>query len=176
MQQSESSLQPLGRVIGTHGLRGDLKIRSHPEDQSALLSASRLCLRPSTGETVCLEVRQSIPGKGCSVFRLHGLDQIGPAESLIGAEVLVDPKQLQREANQLFWFELEGLEVVDRGRGSIGRLEGMFRTAAHAIYVVQGPFGEVLIPVVDEFVSEVNLERRELLVDVPDGLFAEQQR
>ena len=31
-------LNPLGKIIDTHGLRGELKVRTHPEDRDALLA------------------------------------------------------------------------------------------------------------------------------------------
>jgi 16S rRNA processing protein RimM len=72
--------------------------------------------------------------------------------------------------DEFYWFEIEGLTVVDRTRGEIGILEDMFSTAAHDIYVVRGRLGEILIPAVDEFVLGVDQEERRMTVDLPEGL------
>ncbi|PNU18549.1 16S rRNA processing protein RimM [Geothermobacter hydrogeniphilus] len=171
MQPLETALRPLGRVIGTHGLRGDLKIKGHPGNQAALLAAPRIYLRQNNAGSDCLTVRRIVPGRGWLRVSLREIDRIERAEPLVGAEVLVDPASLQREDGDLFWFELEGLDVIDAGRGPIGRLEEMFETGAHAVYVVRGRYGEVLIPAVPEFIGAVDLERGTLQVDVPEGLF-----
>lgn len=171
MQQSGKQLILLGQVIGTHGLRGDLKIRSHPENQAALLAVSGLYLRQGVGEVERLTPVQSFVGKGNLVVRFSGYGHGGSVEHLIGSDVLIDPAELAREEDEVYWFELEGLEVIDRERGSIGRLVDMFRTAAHGIYVVQGAYGEVLIPVIPQFVSGLDEGSGSLLVDVPEGLF-----
>ncbi len=51
----------------------------------------------------------------------------------------------------------------------------MFTTAAHDVYVVKGGYGEVLIPAVGQFIEEINLEERRMLVDLPDGLIPQEQ-
>ena len=49
----------------------------------------------------------------------------------------------------------------------------MFTTAAHDVYEVHGSFGEVLIPVVDAFVLEVDHAGKRIQVDLPEGLIPE---
>lgn len=169
-----SGLHPLAVVVGTHGLRGDLKIKSHLGDQAALQAASCCCLRRQQTVSDCLRIRRTVPAKGWLQISLDGVDRVEQAEALIGAEVLIDPAALRRTDGELFWFELKGLRVVDAARGPIGQLADMFETAAHAIYVVEGPYGEILIPVIPAFVGAADLEQGQLAVDVPDGLFPDQ--
>lgn len=171
MQPAGNQLILLGQVVGTHGLRGDLKIRSHPENQAALLAAPCLYLRRGEGEVARLTPLQSFVGKGSLIVRFSGSDHKDSVARLVGADVLIDPDELERQDDEVFWFELEGVEVIDRERGSIGHLVEMFRTAAHGIYVVQGEYGEVLIPVVPQFVEGLDAGSGSLLVDVPEGLF-----
>ena len=93
---------------------------------------------------------------------------------MVGCEVLMPYAELPAaESDEDYWFDLEGLTVIDRRRGEIGRLNDLFATAAHDIYVVTGPFGEVLIPAVKKFVIEIDQQKKTMLVDLPDGLVAE---
>lgn len=168
-----AELKPLGHIVATHGLRGELKVRTHPEDRDALLAASRIFLRAKAGqprEQLLIGVRRN---KGYLVVQLQGFDHISQAETLVGQQILVRSDDLRREPGQLFWFELAGLRVIDRQRGDIGVLEDMFVTAAHGIYVIQGSYGEVLLPSIEPFVLGVDREAGILQVDVPDGLFPE---
>jgi len=171
MPEQVKGLYPLGRVIGIHGLRGDLKVRTHPADQAALLAARQVFLRQEAPIAYPLEFSRE--HKGNVLLHLEGIDSAAAAEALVGQELLVDPAGLKRSAGQLYWFEIAGAEVVDRDRGAIGSLEGMFITAAHGIYVVEGRFGEVMIPAVAPFVLGYDPARRILSVDVPEGLYPE---
>jgi len=49
----------------------------------------------------------------------------------------------------------------------------MFTTAAHDIYVIVGSYGEVLVPAVSVFLVEVDLQKRCVLFDLPEGLIQE---
>jgi len=164
MNKPGKTLCPLGSVIGIHGLRGDLKVRTHPADQAALLVARQVFIGDPP---VVYQPAFSKIHKGNVLLHLVGVDSAAAAEALVGQDLLIEPAKLKRPAGQLFWFEVAGAEVIDRERGDIGSLDGMFSTAAHGIYVVEGRFGEVM------FVLGFDPVRRILSVDVPDGLYPE---
>jgi 16S rRNA processing protein RimM len=114
------------------------------------------------------------PHKGNVLLRLQGLDDIDSVQPLVGCEVLLDRKDLTvLPDDEYYWFQLEGLEVEDLHRGPLGRLDEVMTTAAHDIYVVHGPHGEVLIPAVAEFIAEIDPKAGRMLVDLPEGLVEE---
>jgi 16S rRNA processing protein RimM len=63
--------------------------------------------------------------------------------------------------------------VRDLVKGELGCLVDMFTTAAHDTYVVDGPYGEVLIPAVEQFILDIDHEKGLMQVDLPEGLVAE---
>jgi 16S rRNA processing protein RimM len=171
MDATEKELFRLGVVTGTHGLRGDLKVRPDSGDPDALQAARTLFLRDRSGAVATYTPSKATVHKGAVLLHLDGLDSIEAVQSLVGCEVLIVASELPALAEgEFYWRDLQGLTVVDRQRGELGILEDFFTTAAHDIYVVQGVHGEVLIPAVDEFVLEIDMAGRRLLVDLPDGL------
>lgn len=161
----------LGVVIGTHGLRGDLKVKSLSDGSESLLAARRMYLRPPGQEPVEYQPARVVAHKGGYLLRLVGHEHIDAAQALLGSEVLMPLDDLPAlDETEHYWFELEGLQVIDRTRGDLGQLEDLFTTPAHDIYVVRGAFGEVLIPAVEAFVGRIDLDARIMEVDLPDGL------
>lgn len=161
----------LGVLIGTHGLRGDLKVKSLSDGSESLLPTKRVYLRAPGKEPAEYHPARVVAHKGGYLLRLVGFEQIDAAQVLVGCEVLMPLTELpELDEGEHYWFELEGLQVIDRTRGNLGKLEDMFTTPAHDIYVVVGPFGEVLIPAVDAFVGRIDLEAGTMEVDLPDGL------
>jgi len=65
------------------------------------------------------------------------------------------------------------VRVVDRRRGELGRLDDLLATGGHDLYVVNGRFGEVLIPAVGRFVLAIDPGAGVMTVDLPEGLVAE---
>ncbi len=170
----EDKLFLWGTVVGTHGLRGDLKVRSQSGDPASLLDAQEVFLRRPGGEAKVHRPARITVHKGMVLLRLEGAEDINAVQDLIGCEVLMPFSDLaELPEDEFYWHQLEGLLVVDRQNGELGVLEDMFTTAAHDIYVVRGRFGEVLIPAVKEMVLTVDLEERRMEVDLPEGLIPE---
>jgi 16S rRNA processing protein RimM len=170
----EKNAEPvlLGVVIGTHGLRGDVKIRSLSPDFTLLLDLERVLVRQGQKADEVHGVRRSALHKGNLILlRLAGLETVDEVEWLAGAEILALREDLPASSGgSWFWFELQGMTAVDRQLGELGTLEDLFSTAAHDIYIVQGPYGEVMIPAVPQFLVEVDAEKRRVLFDLPEGL------
>jgi 16S rRNA processing protein RimM len=172
LQQSE--LLILGVVIGTHGLRGDLKVRGAAKDFPLLTQIRQLVfLRGDEAVLVCAR-RKADWYKGHILLQLNGLNHIDQVQQLVGCEVAVHRGDVpDLPAGEYYWFQLRGLEAIDRRLGSIGTLEDVFSTAAHDIYVINGDYGEVLVPAVDAFLIGVDLEKRCVMFDLPEGLVEE---
>jgi 16S rRNA processing protein RimM len=170
------SLLEIGTIVGTHGLRGDLKIRLKSGDPDLLMTMKRVYLHLPTGETLDVDISRQVLHKGQVLLRLHGYDSINQVESMVGGHILIEEDRLPELGDdQYYWGDLKGLEVVDQQHGSIGQLQDLFTSAAHDTYVVKGLFGEVLIPAVRQFILDVDLEGRVMQVTLPEGLIPEQQ-
>ncbi len=168
------TLLEIGNIVGTHGLRGDLKVRLKSGNSDFLLTTKQISLRLATEEVLLLDVIRQVLHKGQVLLRLRGYESINLAEQLVGGHVLMAESSLPSLSDdEYYWGQLEGLQVVDRERGDIGRLQNLITTAAHDTYVVKGRFGEILIPAVHQFVSDVDLDAGVMHVDLPEGLIAE---
>lgn len=174
MRDDDDGLVRLGVITGTHGLRGDLKVRPVTPDARALLEVAEVFTAREKETAVRHRLIRASGHKGHILLRLEGRDSIDEVQSLRGADVLVPRTALHSSSEENhYWTELQGAVVVDRRFGEIGTLEDIFSTAAHDIYVVQGRYGEVMIPAVDVFIEEFDRENRRLMVDLPEGLVAE---
>ncbi len=164
----------LGKVVATHGLRGDLKVRPLADESESLATAQVITLRFSDGSSRDFRLLRADRHQRWWLVRLEGRESIEAAQPLVGCEVLMPLADLPPlAADEYYWHQLEGLKVTDRQRGEIGTIVDLFTTAAHDIYVVQGPYGEVLVPAVGEFVLEIDPDGGRVLVDLPEGLVPE---
>jgi 16S rRNA processing protein RimM len=174
MKEEPGQLFQVGVVVGTHGLRGDLKIRPLTPDSDSLLVADQVFFRDKGGRLHSQEPARAVPQKGNVLLRLRGIDTIEAAQPLVGSEVLLPLAALPvLDDDEFYWYELRGLKVVDRTRGELGVIDDLLVTGAHDIYVVNGRFGEVMIPAVSQFVIGVDLESGQMSVDLPEGLVPE---
>ncbi len=96
------------------------------------------------------------------------------ADALAGSFCLVRRDLLPEDYERMgaYGWEYVGCEVIDASHGSLGYVEEVSEMPTQDLLVVSGPFGEVLIPVVDEFIVSVDLQGGRIETDVPSGLLS----
>ena len=168
---ADDELMAVAVVAGTHGLRGDLKLRPLPTAARALPLLREVYLRAPDGALTLHRILHSKPHKQHQLVRLAGLESLDAVQPLVGQTALVRCQDLPPlPDNEHYWHELDGLTVTDVRRGPLGRVVGLFATGAHEILTVAGERGEVLIPFIPQFVLAIDAKVQELRVDLPDGL------
>lgn len=90
-------------------------------------------------------------GDDSGYVALEGVDDMNAAEELVGRKLLAAQEDLDLDG-ALLVDEWIGCSVVDEAYGELGTLDEIFETPAHEIAVVNGERGEVLIPLIEEFV------------------------
>ncbi|MFW6387564.1 MAG: ribosome maturation factor RimM, partial [Thermodesulfobacteriota bacterium] len=128
-------------------------------------------LRSGAGTSTTVEVRRAVMHKQMVLASLAGYSSIDSVADFIGTEVWIDPDVLPEVAGgNYYWHQLKGLQVVDREEGDVGVIEDILSTPGHDIYVVNGPYGEVMIPAVGAMVQQVDLSAGTMYVSLPQGL------
>ena len=74
------------------------------------------------------------------------------------------------QAEEYYYFQLEGLEVVDLAGRSLGRVSGVFNAGASDVATVVRDEGEWMFPVVGDVVKEMDLDGGRIVVDPLPGL------
>ncbi|NWG12912.1 MAG: 16S rRNA processing protein RimM [Acidobacteria bacterium] len=109
--------------------------------------------------------------KGRQVLKFAGIDSISQASRLVGAWVLVEPDEtVSLAVGSFFDHDLVGCRVID-GRGTeLGVVSGIHKIPGNDLLVVNGAHGEILIPAVGVLCREISLPRKQIIVDLPEGL------
>jgi 16S rRNA processing protein RimM len=104
-------------------------------------------------------------GRGALKLTVAGIDRVEAAEALKGAAVSVDRECLpELGANEFYYFDMIGCEVVTTAGAPLGRIEEVFDNGAHDVIVVRDESEERMLPVIDSIVLELDLERRRVVV------------
>ena len=107
-------------------------------------------------------------GNSGQLVSLSGCTDLGGAEELAGSIVLARVEDLPHDYLLSDRDALVGRTVVDEEHGELGSISEVLTGAANDVWVVEGPYGEVLVPVVDEFVVSCE-QTGPLRVRVPQG-------
>ena len=163
----------LARVVKTQGRRGEVAGEIYSDVPGRFAVGMRLLALPREPNKTRreLEVQDFWPHKGLLVFKFAGVDSISEAETLVGCELQV--LQSQRSELQAGWnyvSDLVGCSVLDRGR-DIGRIEDVEFGAGEApLLIVRDVARLVEIPFAEAYLDSVDLERRQVRMNLPEGL------
>ncbi len=93
------------------------------------------------------------------------------AEAILKKEVYLPMELLPKlEGKQFYFHEVIGFTLTDVKQGVIGTIESINDSTAQALFIVEGKDGQVLIPMVDDFIRKIDRKNKEVLVETPEGL------
>ncbi len=138
-----------GKIVGTHGVRGEVKVEPWADGPSFLLDFDRVKIDGT--EYV---VEQARVHKQQVLLKLAGVDTVEAAAALRGRVLRIDRSQARLDEGAVFIADLIGLPVF-AGGDEIGRIAEVLTLPANDVYVVRGAH-EYLIPVVREYVLHVD--------------------
>jgi len=165
----------VGFVRKPKGFQGLLKIATHEQYEDALLNSSYLFV-DMDGSKVPYAVEKVELAKDV-VVRLEDILTSEDAMPLVGKDIFVEAtllnehdKSLQANDN-LTYGKVVGFTMIDRGVEAIGVVENVEQYPGQEMAIVQVPSGEtVLVPLVEEFIVEIDEEGKRILVRLPEGL------
>jgi 16S rRNA processing protein RimM len=164
---------PMGRVARLHGLKGEVVARSEGDHPFFVAEGMRVWFVPppvTIRDSVIESVRETPKG---FVLRLAGVCDPDTAQSLIGTTLSVSEADLPEGWDAEEPDEV-GFTVIDEERGELGEIVEIIVTGANDVWVVRGgPLGEVLIPVIEDCVVEIDAETRIARVRLLPGLLEE---
>lgn len=156
-----------------HGLRGEVSVRMLTDLPLECFEGLHVWIAPpvsSLGQTEVLGVR---PGPKGPLFALAGVNDPSMASALCGRTLMAreaDIPELPEEDDPV------GLVVTDESRGLLGTVEDVIVTGANDVWVVKGEtYGEVLIPVIDDVIMQVDYDAGTARVKLLRGLIEDER-
>jgi 16S rRNA processing protein RimM len=157
----------VGYVRAAHGLNGEVVVRTHDPASTVLDEVDRVWAHPRVGPDHELKIEdvRSAP-KNDLLVAFEGVETRVQAEALVGSTLAAFREDLEMPADgEYFQGDLIGLEAVDPNGVSLGTVEEVWNSGPVPNLVIRGgPRGEIMVPFVDEFVPEVDMDRRRVVV------------
>ncbi|WP_028264295.1 ribosome maturation factor RimM [Atopobium fossor] len=163
-------LKPIARVAKTHGKKGE--VVCVPADGLPLLlhSGMQICVLPPELKGDRWYTVQAVSDNSSGqLVRFVEVETMSHAEELVGKTLMAHVKDLPQDMDFQDPYMLIGKEVYDEHAGYLGMIEEIMRGPSQDIWVIRGPFDEVLLPAVEEFVLGFD-EQGALHVNAPNGL------
>ena len=170
MRDSEE-LIPVGKIIGTHGIKGQLKVHSYSGNFESLRAARTVILKSADGTLHEFVLKNSNANSGKFIISLQDFDDIDQAQPLVGSELCLKRGNLPiLTDDEYYWSDLIGLRVVTVDGILLGTIADIFETGSSDIYVVRNDTREYLIPAIGDVVQQVDLAGGTIVITPLEGL------
>lgn len=169
-----SSWFNVGKVVNTHGIRGEVKVISQtdfPEERFS--SGSSLTLfDPDGKESIPVTVESSRVHKNSFIVKFREFHDINEVERMKGWSVKVGKDQLfELPENEYYYYEIVGCQVVSEEGEAIGQVTEILSPGANDVWVVQPPKGKpVYIPYIEDVVKQVDVANKRIVIHLMEGL------
>jgi 16S rRNA processing protein RimM len=157
---------PVGRIAGPFGVRGELKCDPTDAGRTLVLAgASFRCVLPLGESLVRLSAVR--PHKGRLLVRIDGVDDADAAERFRDAMLYARRDEVELESGEYLDADLAGCEVVDADGHRYGVVDSIAHYPASDMLIVGG----VMVPMVSEFITSIDVAARRIVISPPAGLF-----
>ncbi len=162
----------MGTITRPHGIRGELCVDWYADSPRALraeffLQAGNEPMRSVEGAKVRMH-------KGRPLLTLPDVQDRNAAELLRGVRIYISRDSLPEVSeDEAYLHDLLGLTIVDSSTNeALGVLENVeFPTEAQMLWSIRAASGqEILLPAVEEFIDEFDMEEGKVYVSPPEGL------
>ncbi len=157
-----------GQVVGTHGVRGELRVQVWCDTPEQFAAIQTLYFAEG-GKGVKAVSR---PHKRMALCKLEGVDTVQEAAALRGAVLYAKREDFRLPKGRYFVADLIGLAIVDAGTGErYGPLTDVSYTGANEVYHLDKNGTEVLIPAIPSVVKKIDIEQGVVQITPIKGLF-----
>ncbi|MBE6862996.1 MAG: 16S rRNA processing protein RimM [Ruminococcus flavefaciens] len=158
-----------GKIVTTHGIRGEVKIMPYTDSPDLLCEFDRLFIGRNHDEII---VERARVFKNTVIAKLEGVDTPEAAEKLRNKLLYMHRDDLELDEDTYFIQDLIGLEVRDADSDKVyGKITDVMQTGANDVYVIKGDEREYLVPAIADVIISTDVDEGFMTIRPLDGLF-----
>ncbi|WP_018883530.1 ribosome maturation factor RimM [Paenibacillus massiliensis] len=163
----------VGKIVNTHGIRGELKILSStdfPEDRFA--KGSELLIVSEQGAPIPVTVETSRFQKNMVIVKFKEYGNINDVEKYKGSMLKITAdRQGELGQDEFYFHQIVGCEVFTEEGELLGTIKEILTPGANDVWVVKQKSGkDLLLPYIQEVVLQVDVSEKRVTVRLMEGL------
>jgi len=163
----------LGKIVRKHSFKGEVVIKLDT-DEPELYKEMESVYVEFGSNLVPFFIEKSSLHKGNQLrVQFEDVYSEEEADAILKADIYLPLDLLPKLSGDKFYYhEVIGFKVIDSTEGFIGTISAIKNEAAQPLFVIEFAEKEILIPMVDDFIDEVNREDQTIRITTPPGLVA----
>ncbi|HEY8364545.1 MAG TPA: ribosome maturation factor RimM [Haloplasmataceae bacterium] len=164
----------IGKIVGTHALKGEVKIYSSTDFREERYKKGQLLYIEKDGKMVEVKVKSYRNHKQFDLVGFEGYDNINLVEPFVKCKIYIKEEDLQElDEDEYYYHELKECDVYHDNK-YVGKVVDIVNYGASDILVVRNEDNqENMIPFVNDFIIDVDIENKRIDINVIEGLINE---
>lgn len=157
-----------GKIVTTHGIRGEVKIMPYTDTPELLCEFDRLFMGKDKAE---IYIDRARVAKNMVIAKIEGIDTVEAAEKYRNKVLFMHRDDLELDEDTYFIQDLIDMEVKDADSGFVyGKITDVLQNGANDVYVIKGG-REYLVPAIPDVVISTDIDSNIMLIRPLEGLF-----
>ena len=157
-----------GKIVTTHGVRGEVKIMPYTDTPELLCEFDRLFIGKDKAE---IYIDRARVAKNMVIAKIEGIDTVEAAEKYRNKVLFMHRDDLELDEDTYFIQDLIDMEVKDADSGFVyGKITDVLQNGANDVYVIKGD-REYLVPAIPDVVISTDIDSNIMLIRPLEGLF-----
>lgn len=160
----------IGKIINTHGVRGELKINPMTDDIERFSQLEKAYIGEAKEK---LHIEKARYHKSFVILKFKEYDNINQILHFKDSYIYVDwDDKLILPEDSYFIDDLIDCKVFDLDKREIGYLKDIIYTNRDDVYLIKSTFEdkEYMIPAVKEFIKEIDIDNKIIIIDPIEGM------
>ncbi len=157
-----------GKIVTTHGIRGEVKIMPYTDTPELLCEFDRLFIGKDKSE---IYIDRARVAKNMVIAKIEGIDTVEAAEKYRNKVLFMHRDDLELDEDTYFIQDLIDMEVKDADSGFVyGNIIDVLQNGANDVYVIKGD-REYLVPAIPDVIISTDIDSNIMLIRPLEGLF-----
>lgn len=155
----------MGKIVSTQGLKGEMRVYSYTDYKERFEEEKGIYIKDKFYEIEKVRYKKEMV-----ILKLKDINSIEEVEKLRNQEVFTTRKAELPEGTY-YIKDLIGVDVFLEDETKVGQIKDVLITGANDVYIIKRENKpDAMIPVVDEFVSTINIKDRKIVIKPIEGM------
>ncbi|NEN25436.1 16S rRNA processing protein RimM [Cryomorpha ignava] len=168
---SKDNCFQLGYISKTQGFKGGLIAFFDVDDTRKYAKLGHILVELNGVLTPFFLETVNLKDKNFVHLKIEGVDNQDAANELAGNDIYLPLEDLPKLKDDAYYLhDLIGMTVIDATQGEVGIVEKVLDYNNNPLLQVMQNTDEILIPLIDNFVKQVDKKAKTIHIDVPEDL------
>lgn len=161
----------LGKIVRKYSFKGELLIKLDTDQPEIYKNLDAVFIFVGNSLIPFFIERSQLHKSDLLRVKFEEISTEEDAIALLKSDVYLPLELLPKlEGNKFYFHEVIGFIIKDVNFGNVGIVKGINDTTSQALFEIDRDGVEILIPINDEFIKEVDRKNKTIVVDTPEGL------